>query len=155
MKNGRLLSLLLFSLCASPLPTTAQDQRCPHFSGAVKNRVEKQAHWLISESLQKHVARRSNVFGLLVAFEQCHVLSSRLLSEEDMMVVEGPFFEADGVPLKSLVGRYQGTWMMAVAPTKAAGKMPDANLLEITNHKWTLLHRDEKGDTRVLATGKY
>jgi len=71
------------------------------------------------------------------------------------MVFEGPFFEADSVPLKSLIGRYQGTWVMAVAPTEVTGKMPDANLLEITDHKWTLFYRDENGDTRVAATGKY
>jgi hypothetical protein len=116
--------------------------------------VEKQARWLVSESLQKQVAQRSDAFGHLIAFEQCHVLQTRLLSEEDM-VLEGPFFMADGVPLKSLVGRYQGTWMMAVRPTDANGKMPDANLLEMTDRKWTLLYRGESGNIRVLATGKY
>jgi hypothetical protein len=120
----------------------------------VKNRVEKQARWLVSESLQKDVAQRSNSFGRLIAFAQCHVLNTRLLSEGDM-VMEGPFFVADGIPLKSLIGRYQGTWMMAVAPTEAIGRMPDANLLEITAHMWTLLYRDESGHTRVVATGKY
>ena len=68
---------------------------------------------------------------------------------------EGPFFEADGVPLKSLIGRYQGTWVMAVAPTEVTAKMPDANLFEITDHKRTLLYRGHNGDTRVVATGKY
>ena len=154
MKSQFLLGALLFSLCALPLAASTQDRSCPHFSGAVKRRVEKQARWLISESLQKQVAQRSNAFGQLIAFEQCHVLQTRLLSEEDM-ALEGPFFVTDGVPLKSLVGRYQGTWVMGVAPTEATGKMPDANLLELTDHKWTLLYRDENGDTRVLATGKY
>jgi hypothetical protein len=154
MKNRCLLGLLLFSLYALPLAAPAQDQRCPRFSGAVKSRVEKQARWLVSESLQKQIAQRSDAFGHLIAFEQCHVLQTRLLSEEDM-VLEGPFFVADGVPLKSLVGRYQGTWMMAVTPTEATGKMPDANLLEITNRKWTLLYRDETGTTWVRATEKY
>jgi hypothetical protein len=44
--------------------------------------------------------------------------------------------------------------VMAVAPTEVTGKMPDANFLEITDHKWTLFYRDENGDTRVVATGK-
>jgi hypothetical protein len=154
MKNQYLLALLFFSFFALQLAASAQDQNCPHFSGAVKNWVEKQARWLVSESLQKDVAQRSNAFGRLIAFGQCHVLKTRLLSDGDM-VMEGPFFVADGVPLKSLIGRYQGTWMMAVAPTEATGRMPDANLLEITAHTWTLLYRDESGHTRVVATGKY
>lgn len=153
MKNWCVLALLWFSLGALPL-ARPQDRRCPRFSGAVKNRVEKQARWLVSESLQKHVAQRSEAFGHLIAFEQCHVLQNRLLAAEDI-VIEGPFFMADGVPLKSLVGRYQDTWVMAVTPTEAAGKMPDANLLEMTDHNWTLLNRDESGNRRVLAAGKY
>lgn len=42
-----------------------------------------------------------------------------------------------------------------VAPAEATGRMPDANVLEITDHKWTLLHRDKPGSTRVLAAGTY
>jgi hypothetical protein len=120
----------------------------------VKRTVEKQARWLVSESLQKQVAQRSHAFGQLIAFEQCHVLQTRLLSEEDM-VLEGPFFIADGVPLKSLVGRYRGIWTMAVAPTEVTGKMPDPNLLEITDRKWTLVYRDETGTAWVRTSANY
>ena len=79
---------------------------------------------------------------------------TRLLSE-DFSLLEGPFFFNDGVSLTSLVGRYHGTWLMAVAPTDPAGKMPAANLLELTDHTWTLLYRDESAQTRVIASGKY
>lgn len=81
-------------------------------------------------------------------------MQSNLLSEE---VTEegGPFILADDVPLKSRVGRYQRTWMMVIAPTEATGRMPDANVLKITDHEWTLFSRDKGGSTRVLATGVY
>jgi hypothetical protein len=81
-------------------------------------------------------------------------MKTRLLSEEDI-ALEGPFFWADGVPLRSLVARYQGIWKMAVAPTEATGKMPDPNLLEITDRKWTLVYRDETGTEWVRATANY
>jgi hypothetical protein len=154
MKNQPLFGLLLFAVCALPFAASPQDQTCPRFSGAVKERVEKQARWVVSESLQKQVARKSKAFGRLIAFEQCHVLNTRILSGEDM-VLEGPFFALGGVPLKSVVIRHQATWMMAVAPSEFGGKMPDPNLLEITDEDWTLLYRDRSGNTRVLATGKY
>jgi len=81
-------------------------------------------------------------------------LQSNLLSEQ-VTEEQGPFFVADRAPLKSRVGRYEGTWMMAIAPADATGRMPDANVLEITEHKWTLLHREKAGSTRVLAAGAY
>jgi hypothetical protein len=154
VKTGIVIGVILFALCALSSAVSAQDKRCPQFSGVVKDRVEKQARWLVSESLQRQLAQRSSAFGRLIAIEQCDVLKTRVLSEGDM-VFEGPFFEADSVPLESLIGRYQGTWVMAVAPTEVTGKMPDANFLELTDHKWTLFYRDENGDTRVVATGKY
>ena len=154
MANQCRLGLLLIIMSAFSSATFAQEHRCPHFSGAAKKRVEQRARWLVSESLQKQVAQESSAFGSLIAFEQCHVLMTRLLSE-DFSLLEGPFFFNDGVSLTSLVGRYHGTWLMAVAPTDPAGKMPAANLLELTEHTWTLLYRDESAQTRVIATGKY
>jgi len=132
----------------------AQREECPQFSGAVKERIEKEARWLVNDSLQEQVASRSSAFGRLIAIEQCHILQSNLLSEQ-VTEEQGPFFVDDHVPLKSRVGRYEETWMMVVAPAEATGKMPDANVLEITDHKWTLLHRDKAGSTRVLAAGTY
>ena len=148
------LLILLFFLSALPLVLRAQREECPQFSGAVKERIEKEARWLVNDSLQEQVASRSSAFGRLIAIEQCHILQSNLLSEQ-VTEVEGPFFVADHVALRSRVGRYEGVWMMVVAPAEATGRMPDANVLKITNHKWTLLHRGESGTTRVLATGKY
>jgi len=154
VRIGIVIGAILLAVCAFSSLASAQDQHCPQFSGVVKDRVRKQARWLVSESLQKQMAQRSNAFGQLITIEQCDVLKTKVLSEGDM-VFNGPLFETDGVFLKSLIGRYQGTWVMAVAPTEVTGKMPDANLLELTDHKWTLLYRDENGDTRVVATGKY
>jgi len=70
-------------------------------------------------------------------------------------MLHGPFFAVDGVPLKSVVIRHQATWKMAVAPFEPGGRMPDPNLLEITDEDWILLYRDRRGNTRVIATGKY
>ncbi len=154
MKNQCLLGLLLFSLCTVALSASAQDLSCPHFSGAAKKRVEELARWVVSDSLQKQVAERSIALGRLVAYLQCDVLKTRIISGEDM-VLEGPFFAVAGVPLKSMLVRNHGIWMMAVAPSEAGGTMPYANLLEVTDKQWTLLHREDSGQTRVLATGTY
>jgi hypothetical protein len=147
--------ILFVSLSALSLILGAQERECPHFSGAAKNRVEKQARWLVSESLQERVAQRSRAFGHLIKYEQCHILKSRLLSDEDTVLQEGPFFFADGVELQSLVGRYRETWIMAVVPREATAKMPDANLLELTAHHWVLMYRDKDGSKSTLGTGKY
>jgi hypothetical protein len=146
--------IVFFSLSALSVILCAQEQECPHFSGTVRKQLEKQGRWLVSESFQQRVAERSGAFGHLVKFEQCHILDSRLLSDKDI-VVQGPFFVADGVELTSMVGRYEGTWMMAVAPREAAAQMPDANLLELTAHRWTLIYRDQDGRKHPLATGRY
>jgi hypothetical protein len=147
-------SILFVSLFALSLILGAQEQECPHFSGSAKNRVEKQGRWLVSESLQERVAHRSRAFGHLIKYEQCHILKSRLLSDEDA-VVQGPFFFVDGVELQSLVGRYRETWIMAVVPRDATAKMPDANLLELTAHHWVLMYRNKDGSKNTLATGEY
>jgi hypothetical protein len=114
----------------------------------------KQARWIVSESLQKQVAQRSKAFGRLIAFEQCDVLKTRILSGEDM-ILQGPFLAVAGVPLKSVVIRHQANWMMAVAPSQPGGKMPDPNLLEVTDEDWILLYRERNGKTRIVATGRY
>jgi hypothetical protein len=145
--------LIVLSLSALPVAAFAQEQ-CPQFSGPARVRLELQARWLVSDSLQKQIAARSSAFGQLIAFERCHILQSNLLSDQ-VTEEEGPFFVADNVPLKSRVGRYQRTWMMVVAPTEPTGRLPNANVLKITDHKWTLLNRDKDGSTRVLANGVY
>jgi hypothetical protein len=149
----KFLTLLVF-LSAPSLMFCAQRQECPQFSGAVKERMEKEARWIVSDSLQSQIASKSRAFGRLLAMERCHILQSNLLSE---LVTEeqGPFFVAEEVPLKSKVGHYDGTWMMLVAPAEATGTMPDANVLRITEHTWRLLYRDKAGSTRVLASGTY
>jgi hypothetical protein len=139
--------ILLVFLSAPSLMLCAQREECPQFSGAVKERMEKEARWLVSDSLQEQVALKSSAFGRLIAIERCHILQSNLLSEQ-VTEEQGPFFVADHVPIKSRIGRYEGTWMMVVAPVEATGRMPDANVLEITDHKWNLLHRDKGGPTR-------
>jgi hypothetical protein len=145
--------LIVLSLSALPLAASAQEH-CPQFPGPARVRLEQQARWLVNDSLQKQIAARSSAFGQLIAFERCHILQSNLLSDQ-VTDEEGPFFVADDVPLKSRVGRYQRTWMMVIAPTEATGKLPNANVLKITDHKWALLNRDKDGSTRVLAKGVY
>jgi hypothetical protein len=136
------------------LTVSAYDQNCPHFSHAEKKRVESRGRWFVSKSLKKQVERRSDALGHLIAFEQCHVLTTGVLSG-DFVAVEGPFFLADGVSLKSLIAKYHQTWSIAVAPTDAARNMPNPNLLTVTDHKWTLFYRDENGIKTMVATGKY
>jgi hypothetical protein len=146
---------LLIALSLSGLPLAASaHEHCPQFPGPARVRLEQQARWLVSDSLQKQIAARSSAFGQLIAFERCHILQSNLLSDQ-VSEEEGPFFVADNVPLKSRVGRYQRTWMMVIAPTEATGKLPNANVLKITDHKWALLNREKNGNTRVLAKGAY
>jgi hypothetical protein len=145
--------LILFSLCALAAAASVQKQ-CPQFSGDAKRRLEQQARWLGSDSLQDQIAARSGAFGKLIAFERCNILRSNLLSEQ-VTEEEGPFFVDDDVPLKSRIGRYQRTWMMVIAPTDAIGKMPEANVLKITDDQWMLLSRNKGGSTRILAEGTY
>src|SRR6185437_11818288 len=149
MENPLVFGSFLLALCILPFAAFPQGQTCPTLSGAVKERVEKQARWIVSDSLQKQVAQRSKAFGQLIAFEQCHVLNTRILSGEDM-ILHGPFFAVNGVPLKSVVIRHQATWMLAVASSEPGGKMPDPNLLEITDEDWTLLERDRAGTRGCL-----
>jgi len=145
--------LIVLSLSVLPLAASAQEQ-CPQISGPARVRLEQQARWLVSDSLQKQIAARSSAFGQLIAFERCHILQTNLLSDQ-VTEEEGPFFVADDVPLKSRVGRYQRTWMMVIAPTEPTGRLPNANVLKITDHKWALLNRDKDGSTRVLVKGVY
>jgi hypothetical protein len=141
---------ICFSLSALPLAAS----QCPQFSGVAKSRLEQQAPWLVRDALQRQIAAKSIAFAKLIAIERCHILQSNLLSQP-VTEEEGPFFVIDDVPLKSRVGRYERTWMMVIAPTEATGRMPDANVLKLTDHRWTLLNRDKGGSTRVIATGAY
>jgi hypothetical protein len=144
---------LLLSILALSVASCAQDH-CPHFSGAVKRRVEKQARWLVSESLQQEIADRSVAFGVLVRIEQCRVLTSGIIRDGDF-ALEGSYFAVAGDAFRSLVGRYRGVWMLAVVPADRETKMPVANLLELTDHYWTLIHRDKDGSREVVAKGKF
>ena len=107
------LLLLLFAMFVWSSVVCAQDQHCPHFSGGVKHRLEEQGRWLASTSLQKRIVQRSRVFGALVKIEQCDLLLD-LIRDGDF--AEALYFVADGSPFKALVGRYRGTWTMAVVP---------------------------------------
>jgi len=144
---------LLLSILAVSVAGRAQDQ-CPHFSGSVKRRLEKQARWLVSEPLQQEIADRSVAFGVLVKIEQCRVLTSGIIRNGDF-VLEGSYFAVAGDAFKSLVGRYRGVWMLAVVPADRESKMPVANLLELTEHDWTLIHRDKDGSRELVAKGKF
>ena len=145
------LLLFLFSIFVWSSVVCAQDQQCPHFSGAVKRRLEEHGRWLASTSLQNRIVQRSRVFGALVKIERCeHLLN--LIRDGDF--AGKLYFIVDGAPFKALVGRYRGTWTMAVVPYDKTSIL-DANLLEITQHKWTLLHRDKDGGRTILATGDY
>jgi hypothetical protein len=154
MKTRRLVAVLVSLLCFFPLTVFPQKQSCPEFSGTAKTKIEERARWLVSESLRQQVTRKSKPLGQLIAFKQRHVLVSGVLSD-DFAKVEGPYFSADGVPLKSAIAEDRHTWMMAVAPIEASGKVPDPNLLEITEHDWTLFYRDERGKKAAVASGKY
>jgi hypothetical protein len=145
--------LILFSLCALASAASGQDG-CPQFSGVAKGRLERQARWLVSDSLQSQIAAKSGAFGKLIAFERCNILRSNLLSDQ-VTEEEGPFFVADDVALKSGIGRYGQTWMMVIAPAETSGKMPDVNAMKITSNHWTLLNRDKAGTTRILVEGVY
>jgi hypothetical protein len=107
---------LLLSILALCVAGCAQDQ-CPHFSGAVKRRVEKQARWLVSESLQQEIADRSVAFGVLLRIEQCRVLTSGIIRDGDF-VLEGSYFAVAGDAFESLVSRYRGVWMLAVVASR-------------------------------------
>jgi hypothetical protein len=144
------------ALCVAILAlntAVAQDQ-CPHLSGAPRRRVEQQERWLVSTLLQQQIAERSVVFGTLVQIEQCHFLTTGIIRDGDF-AADGLHFIAHGHAYQSIVGRYHGTWTLAVAPDEPSAKMPKANLLELTRSKWTLLHRDKNGSRGVLATGRY
>jgi hypothetical protein len=147
------LLVLLFSLCALSSTICAQEQRCPHLSRWVKHRLKKEAPWLVSRSLQQRIAKRSPTFGALVQLQQCRWLGDGFLDEEGRYFIV--YLAVDGGTLAALLGRYRGIWTMAVVPYDAEGKMPDANLLEITERRWTLVHRDKDGSRSVLATKKY
>ena len=147
--------ILLFSICILCSVGCAQELQCPHLPRWVKHRLEKQARWLVNKSLQKHIAKKSQVFGNLVEYyQQCSSVEAGSLRDPAM---EGTYFTLylvdAGVPLQSMFGRYRGIWTMAVVPLD--GKMPEANLLEITENAWTLIHREKNGSRTVLARENY
>jgi hypothetical protein len=149
---GMKLSVATY-VCALASLVYAQSQ-CPHFEGPVQRELENEARWLVNPSVQKQIAKKSIPFGHLISFWQCNFLRAGLL-REDPSVMQGPYFRAGGYALKSLIGRYRGTWTMAITPADMRVKMPDANLLRITNDKWFLIRRDKNGSRTVLATGSY
>jgi hypothetical protein len=154
--------ILLFSICILCSVGCAQELQCPHLPRWVKHRLEKQARWLVNKSLQKHIAKKSQVFGNLVEYyQQCSSVEAGSLRDPAM---EGTYFTLylvdAGVPLQSMFGRYRGIWTMAVVPWDGNAKlpyakMPEANLLEITENAWTLIDRDKDGSRTVLARENY
>jgi hypothetical protein len=144
---------LLLSMLALSVTGCAQDQ-CPHYSGAVKRKLEEQARWLVSESLQQKIAEKSVAIGVRVRIEQCRVLTSGIVRDGDF-VLQGLHFVVAGEAFKSLVGRYRGLWRLAIVPADRETKMPVANLLELTEHDWILIHRDKNGRKEVVAKGKF
>ena len=123
MKTHRLLALFLSLLSIFLFPMFAQQQECSSFSGAPRKRVEHGARWLVSDSLRQQIAEKSQGLGHVVAFEQCHILETDVLSE-DFTTMDGPHFLADGIAMKSAIAQSSGLWMMAIAPAKADDKMP-------------------------------
>ena len=146
--------IVLTALAALGLPAMAQDAECPHFTGDARKRVEQRGRWLVSEALPREVGLRSPEFAYLIRFEQCHVLENHILEDENR-VREGPNFAVHKVGLRSVVGRQDGTWMMAIAPAKPSDPMPAANLLELTERHWHLMYRDQNGRRKRLASGSY
>jgi hypothetical protein len=144
---------LLLSMLALSVTGCAQDQ-CPHYSGAVKRRLEEQARWLVSKSLQQKIAEKSVAIGVLVRIEQCRVLTSGIIRDGDF-VLQGLHFVVAGEAFKSLVGRYRGVWTLAIVPADRETNMPVANLLELTEHDWTLSHREKDGRKEAVAKGKF
>jgi len=67
----------------------------------------------------------------------------------------GLHFVVAGEAFKSLVGRYRGVWTLAIVPADRETKMPVANLLELTEHDWTLIHREKDGSREIVARGKF
>lgn len=131
----------------------AQDQ-CPQVSGAPKQKLEQQARWLLSPSLQQQVAAKSVVFGALIKIEQCDFLTMTVMLDGNF-ATENLRFKAQNHVYKSLIGRYRETWTMAVVPDDPSTKMPEANLLELTQHEWALIHREKDGGKVVVAAGRY
>jgi hypothetical protein len=144
---------LLLSILAWSVADCAQEQ-CPHFSGAVKRRLEKEARWLVSESLPQEIAKKSVALGVLVRIEQCRALTSGIIRNGDF-VMEGLYFIVADQAFKSLVGPHRAIWTLAVVPADPETEMPVANLLELTDHDWTLIHRYRDGTKEVVATGKF
>jgi hypothetical protein len=144
---------LLLSILALSVADCAQE-RCPQLSGAVKRRLEKEARWLVSESLQQEIAKKSFALGVLVSIEQCRVLTSGIIRNGDFVMEELYFSVADQA-FKSIVGRRRGIWTLAVAPADLGTEMPIANLLELTEHDWTLIHRYKDGSKDIVAKGKF
>jgi|SRR5215469_4391045 len=152
---GRALKLLvlLLAILAYTSLLCAENQRCPGPPRWMKQRLKKEVPWLVSPSLRRHIAKRSPEFGSLVKYEQqCQWSEAASLVDPSM---EGRYFTTyvwDGIPLRSMFGRYRGIWTMAVVPMSTKDEVPNGNLLEITKHKWTLFHRDRDGSRKILAT---
>jgi hypothetical protein len=93
--------------------------------------------------------------------QECNWQEAASLIDASM---EGRYFTVylldAGVPLQSMFGRYREIWTMAVVPWDGNAKLPyakilEANLLEIPEHWWTLIHREKDGSRKILATDYY
>jgi hypothetical protein len=148
----RVVWALLVTILALPL-AVAQDQ-CPQISGGTRRRLEQQGRWLLSSSLRQQVAAKSVVFGALIRIEQCDWLTMEVMLDGNF-ATENLRLKVQNHAYKTLIGRNRDTWTLAVVPDDPSTKMPDANLLELTNDKWTLIHRDEDGMRKRVASGTY
>jgi hypothetical protein len=148
----RVVWALLVAILA--LTLVVAQSRCPQISGATKQRLEQQARWLLSPSLQQQVAAKSLVFGALIKIEQCDFLTMTVMLDGNF-ATENLHFSVQNHAYKTLIGRNRDTWTLAVVPDDPSTKMPDANLLELTNDKWTLIRRDEDGMRKRVASGTY
>jgi hypothetical protein len=122
----RALAALLVAILAA-IAAVTEDQ-CPQLSGETRQRVEQQARWLVSPSLQQRVSAKSAVFAALIRIEQCDFLSTGIIRDGDFASA-GLHFRAQNHTYKSIVGSYHGIWTLGVVPDDSSTKMPEANLL--------------------------
>ena len=147
---------LLLAICSFAAALPAQNQRCSGPPRWLKHRLKKEAPWLVSTSLRKHLAKKSPEFASLVELQQqCRWSEAASMIDPSMADRYFTGFVSDGIPLRFIFGRHQGIWTIAIAPANTKDEMPEANLLEMTEQRWTLFHRESDGGRRVLATENY
>lgn len=91
---------------------------------------------------------------MLIKIEQCDFLTMEVMLDGNF-ATENSRFKAQNHVYKTLIGRYRATWILAVVPDDPNTEMPEANLLELTEHEWKLIHRDKDGSKAVVSAGRY